>query len=390
MAKFDVVLFNMSNYSEWMHGVSNRNFHIFKQLLANPDVGKILAVDYLPITFKRSVRNWKNNVLFSHIKDGQVISKTPGSRLTKVSDKLYVYSDINFYLSPETTIKNINKIKKNLDFQDTIVWSYLPYVARYWNGLKAQLKVFDAVDNWLLHSSYQSKKNLLEKSYDLIKKEADVIFAVSSHMVHFFGDGPNVYWIPNGVDLKHYSRVYPLVNRDIADIKKPIIGYIGVMQDRVDFDLIKFIAQKNADKSLVLIGPVWAKQATIQQELATYPNVHFLGYKSYEEAPMYVQQFDLGIVPHKTSGLSTSTNPMKIYEYLACGKAVVGTDHSGLDNFSDIISVAKDYEDFNQKINEALSSETNEKKEERLNFVKKYSWFNTVSKMMELIKAKIS
>ncbi len=388
MKQFDVILFNMSNYSEWDEGVSNRNYHVLKQLLNRPEIGKILAVDYLPLTLKRAVRIFKEDLVLN-IEGGQKVKRTFSSKVTKVSDKLYVYSDINFFLRPKKTMKDIRKTALELNFGDMVLWSFFPFIAPYWNDLGQKLTVFDAVDNWLLHSSYTKQQEKLKQAYEIIKNDTDLIFAVSQNLLHFFDDQPNVYWIPNGVDLKHYNKKFALVNRDIADIPRPIIGYIGVIQDKVDLDIIKYLAQQNKDKSIVLVGPVWNEQDEAKLALEQEKNVHFLGYKKYEDAPMYIQQFDIGIVPHKAAGFSASTNPMKIYEYLACVKPVVATDNVGTDNVKDIIVTAKDKEDFNKQVNLLLKNDSEAMREKRHQFIKKYSWFNTVNKMMELINNKL-
>jgi len=381
-------MLNMSNFSEWEGGVSNRNYHVLKQLLNRPEIGKILAVDYLPITFKRAVRNYKEDLVLN-LKDGQVVKRGLTYKITKVSDKLYVYSDITFWLRPKSTMKRIKKVAMSLNFGDLVLWSFFPLAAPYWDILGQKLTVFEAVDNWLLHSSYSSKVERLKKCYEQIKNSADLIFVVSKNLVNFFDDQPNVHWIPNGVDVNHYNKKFPLVNRDIADLPQPIIGYIGVIQNKVDFELIKYLADKNPDKSLVLVGPVWNEQDKSMAIFADNKNVHFLGYKKYEEAPMYIQQFSVGIIPHKKSGFSASTNPMKMYEYLACGKPVVATDNIGTDNVNQMIALAKDYEDFNKKLNVALEADNKSQQKERQEFIKKYSWFNTVSRMLELINNKL-
>lgn len=388
MKKFDVIMFNMSNYSEWDEGVSNRNYHVLKQLLQKPEIGKILAVDYLPLTLKRALRTYKEDLVLN-IKDSQVIKRSLTSKLSKVSDKLYVYSDIKFPVSPKRTLKEIKKIVLDLNFGDIVVWSFFPFVSPYWKSLGQKLSVFDAVDNWLLHSSYNQQKDKLENSYNIIKSEADLIFAVSNNLLHFFDDQPNAYWIPNGVDLKHYNKKFALINRDIADLPKPIIGYIGVIQEKVDLDLIKYLAQQNQDKSIVLVGPVWNEQDEAKAFLEQEKNIHFLGYKKYSDAPMYIQQFNVGIIPHKAAGFSASTNPMKMYEYLACGKPVVANSNIGTENV-DLVSTADNYEEFNKKVNEALKDDGPSKIELRQEFISKYSWLNTVNKMLELIDSKLN
>jgi len=382
-------MFNMSSFSEWEEGVSNRNYHVLQQLLQNDQIGKILAVDYLPLNFKRALRNYKENIALN-LKDAKVVNRKWTSKVTKVSDKLYVYSGVNFCLRPNKTLNNIKKVALDLNFGDVVVWSFFPFVAPYLNNLGQKLTVFEAVDNWLNHSSYQKYQQRLTESYNIFKNQADLIFTVSQKLVHFFDDQPNVYWIPNGVDYKHYNQKFALVNRDIADIPKPIIGYIGVIQDRVDLKLIEHLARANPKKSIVLVGPVWSEQDELKKAVNNLKNIYFLGYKSYNEAPMYIQQFDIGIIPHQQAEFSASTNPMKMYEYLACGKPVVATQNSGTENIEDMIAVANNSEDFNDKLNDLLKSDNDDKKQERQEFVKKHSWISAADKMMDLINKKLS
>lgn len=387
MKKFDVIMLNMSNYSEWDEGVSNRNYHILRELLNREEIGKILAVDYLPLDFKRALRTYKEDLVLN-IAKAKVIKRGPTHKVSKISDKLYVYTDIDFFLRPKNSMKRIKKTAIDLNFGDFVLWSYYPFAAPYWANMGQKMTIFDAVDNWLLHSSYANKADRLKEAYEKIKNETDLIFVVSKNLTNFFDDQPNVYWVPNGVDIKHYNKKFSLINRDISDIVKPIIGYIGVVQEKVDFELLSYLSSKNPDKSIVVVGPVWAEQEQAKEELVKQPNVYFLGYKKYDEAPQYIQQFDIGIIPHKTAGFSATTNPMKMYEYLACGKPVVATNNIGTENVEDIISVAKDYESFNKLVNQSLLDDSPALQEKRKELVKKFSWFNTVAKMLDLVSNK--
>jgi glycosyltransferase involved in cell wall biosynthesis len=389
MKKFDVIMLNMSNYSEWDEGVSNRNYHILHELLNREEIGKVLAVDYLPLNAKRALRTYKEDIVLN-IDNSKVIKRGLTHKVSKISDKLYVYTDIDFFLRPKSSMKRIRQTAIDLGFGDFVLWSYYPFAAPHWDSMGQKMTIFDAVDNWLLHSSYNKYTDKLKSAYEKIKNETDLIFVVSKNLTNFFDDQPNVYWVPNGVDIKHYNKKFSLINRDISDIAKPIIGYIGVVQEKVDFELLKYLAEKNPDKSIVIVGPVWAEQEKGKELLDQYKNVYFLGYKKYSEAPQYIQQFDVGIIPHKTAGFSATTNPMKMYEYLACTKPVVATDNIGTENVEDMIYVAKDYESFNKLVNEALSDDSEENKSKRKEFVKKFSWFNTVSKMIDLVNNKFN
>src|SRR3989344_4871677 len=100
MKPFDIIMINMSGYSEWQRGVSNRNYHILRELASSNAVGKVLAIDYPPLTLKRALRNTKENILHT-IEGGGVLRRSPFDKLTKLSDSLYVYSNSMFFRKPE-------------------------------------------------------------------------------------------------------------------------------------------------------------------------------------------------------------------------------------------------------------------------------------------------
>lgn len=386
MTAFDIIVINMSSYSEWQHGVSNRNYHVLSELAKSPAVGKIFAVDYPPLTFKRALRNYKENML-APLRGGSIESWSLLDRVTKLADKLLVYSSCEFFIHPRHFVQKLKQRAVEAAIGDFVLWSYFPPIMPYLSGLGQKLTIFDAVDNWAEHSSYAQFKERLKHDYSVTKTNADVIFTVSEELQALFDNQPNVYWIPNGVDIAHYQSQPKLLNRDIADIPHPIIGYIGVMQDRVDVDLLMYLARKNPTKSFVIIGPIWNSED--EKKLTTLPNVHILGYKNYGDAPSYIQHFDVALIPHKRSAFITSTNPMKLYEYLACGKPVVATSGSGAELFSSVVYIAGRKEDFNRKVFMALEEDSEEKRQMRREAVKEHSWSSVVGQMLDIIQKKL-
>ncbi len=387
MKSLNILLINMSNFGEWQRGVSNRNFHLWQQLEKMPDVNKILCVDYPPHTWKRMLRNIKETFITppSGIK---ILKRGWWGALYKVNERVYVYSAFDFWWRPKAFVSRLGQALSQLEMNDYILWSLYPSIMPHTKHLpKPQLTIFDAVDNWSEHSSYLKQRQQLQEAYSFIKKNTDIIFTVSEDLQKLFDSQANVYWIPNGVDLKHYQKPWKLVNRDIADLPRPIIGYIGVIQTRVDLPLIRYLAEKNPDKSFALCGPVW--YAEEMKALETLPNIYFLGYKEYDEAPMYIQQFDVALIPHKKDLFISSTNPMKMYEYLACGKPVVATAGAGAEMFRDEIFIAHNHEEFNQKLQEALEFRSPEDSERRRKLMENYSWAKTVKHMLDIVQKKI-
>jgi len=386
--KLNIIMFNMSDYAEWESGIQNRNYHIFKQLALDNKIGKILAVDYLPVKIKRALRNYFQQ----WHKDFNLAERVSwATKCKKISDKVSVYSSVYPVLSLHKFYKELRKTaKKFFNGEKYLIWSYFPLETGYFRESGAELKIFDAVDNWAELSVYKSRKNLLKKNYHVLDDEADLIFTVSQDLENLFHHKEKVHHVPNGVDFKHYQREYPLLNKDIGTIQKPIIGYVGNMQDRFDTDLIVYLAKNNPDKSFVLVGKVWReKRKEMEEKLKVLPNVYLLGRKSYAEIPMYIQQFDVAIVAHKINNFIKSTDPMKIYEYLACGKPIVSTQESTVKELNEFIAVTDDYQKFSQKINDLLADDRQSLREERMELAKNNSWLKRTEKMLELIEEKL-
>lgn len=396
----EIIMFNMSSYSEWEKGVVNRNYHIFKNLLNNKEVKRIIAVDFLPFSLKRAVRNFLENILRGP--KGKIIYRDLTTKCTQINDKLFVFSTIDSYFSPQKIIEKLKLVLEKI-YQvehraSRIIWSYFPMFVDYFGQLNEDLTVFDAVDNWIEHPSYVKYKECLRKNYQVIAQKSDLIFTVSEALVDFFkkiGREKDVYWIPNAVDVEHFQQMTK-IPKEMKRIPHPIIGYIGIIQNRIDIDLLEYLVQKNPDKSLVLVGPIWPeflkrirRPAVEIRRFKKYKNIYFLGRKSYQDSPNYIHQFDVAIIPHKLDEFIKYTFSLKLLEYLACGKPIVTTPASGVEKFSHLIYIAQNYRDFNEKIQKALAEDRPELVHLRIEAVRENSWQSRIEQMMSLIKTKV-
>ncbi len=406
--KMDIIMLNMSAYSEWQAGFVNRNSHVLHELLFSDKVRKIVAVDYLPFTWKRAIKTWIQGVL--HWPGGQKISASIFSRLTALSNaeinktvykvdnpddvsyKLFNYSTILSWFSEERMIKDLTKRLEKLNLKNVVLWSYLPTFADAFNTIPAKLKVFDAVDNWIEHSAYHKIKDRLKLNYDVIKNRADVIFTTSKEMVNYFNRTEGVYYIPNGVQWQMFKNPPKIISRDIATLPKPIIGYVGILQqDRIDTDLIHYLASNNPKKTFVFVGPVWSNfRRKLMGKVGHLENVRFLGRKHYWEIPAYVSQFDVAIIPHLLNEFGKHTSLLKMMEYLAAGKPVVSTPTSGTDAFKKVVKLASTPEQFNKAIISSLSKDSEGAHQQRQEVAWHYSWTEQVNTMLQKIVTKIN
>lgn len=383
----DLIIQNMSSWTDWpLAGGKfvNRNFHILQELKKRPEIRKILSLDFIPFTTKRAIRNFWENIVKGP--NGKVLKQTLNSKLIKIDDKIYVYSTTKNCLQKQDEITNdIKNIAEKLKFENIIYWSYFPMFVAPFKKFNAKVKIFDAVDDWRENDILKPYSEILSKNYEIIAKKADCIFTVSKEIRQIFKTNQNVHWIPNGVDFNFFSK--RTIGNPLKEIKKPIIGYVGQIEKRLDFKLLEYLASKN-EFLLVLIGLVW-KNADVSK-LKTFKNVHFLGQKDYSQLPSYLQNFDVGIIPHKTDGFAKTMNPLKMYEYLAAGIPVVSTPVSGVDQFKEIIHVADTKEDFFQEIKKALreNEELGVRKrlqKSRQSAVNQYTWKSRMNTMLSRI-----
>jgi glycosyltransferase involved in cell wall biosynthesis len=265
-----------------------------------------------------------------------------------------------------------------------ILWSYLPLFGQLFTNLPARRRIFDAVDDWTQHPWMKQWQKRLENNYQVIGEQADIIFTVANELRERFNHQPKVHWIPNGVDFEHWQGGASLPT-DLENIPAPIIGYVGVIQSRIDIELVKNLAEQNPLKSFVFIGNVYPEFN--QDQLAHCGNVYFLGQKTYRELPAYVNHFHACIIPHKVDQFTRSMNPLKLYEYLACGLPVISTPVSGLSLFGDLVRVAGDAEAFGREIDRALSEDSEAHRLARKSIVRNHTWEQRVDQMMSIIES---
>lgn len=394
---FDIIMFNMSSYSDWAKGVQNRNYHILHSIERLDYVRRIVAVDFLPYNTKQALKIYINDIV-KNTHGGDIVYGDLTSECHQLTSKVFNYATVDSVYSMNRVITELHKIKKILDLHNIIVWSYNPLFIEYFHRLDQILTVFDTVDNWIEHSAFTNYKQRLTENYKYIGKESDVIFSVSEKHKEFynnFGRKSGVHPIANGID-SHYFNTENILDvikpvATLENIKKngrPIIGYIGTIQeDRIDIDLLEGVIKANKDKDIVLCGPVWKSMVPlVEKRLSIYSNVHLLGRVKRDEWIDYCRYFDVAINPHKVNVFNDYTDPTKIYEYLACGKPVVTTNVGGVEAFGDFISVAKNTEEFIQKINNEYSINSIAKAKERMRkALFEYTWDHRVEGMFKVI-----
>jgi glycosyltransferase involved in cell wall biosynthesis len=197
----------------------------------------------------------------------------------------------------------------------------------------------------------------------------------------------NVHCFPSSVDEPHFAKALNgiTVPDDISLLPSPIVGYYGVIDERIDLELLRKTAEQLPDVSFVMIGPL----AKIHEsELPKAANIHYLGMKSYDELPHYLKAFDIAMMPFALNDATKYISPTKTLEYMAARKPIISTR---------IIDVVRDYDHCVSLIGNAeefinaitfLCDDTDriDMENDYVAILEKTSWDSTAREMNAIIK----
>jgi len=249
--------------------------------------------------------------------------------------------------------------------------------------LKPDMSIYYSRDNYLATSYYKYHGKKVEP---LLIEKSDICLSNSDYLTDYCKKyNPNSYNVGQGCDLTAFTQISELnIPDDIAAIKGPIIGYVGVLFTvRLDISILSYIALNNPDWNLVLIGP--EDKQFLSSKLHQLSNVHFLGAKDPALLPAYIKAFDVCINPQVLNELTIGNYPRKIDEYLAMGKPVVATRTKAMKVFEDYAYTATTKEEYPSLIRLALAEDSPEARSERINFASTHTWTNHVKEIYEAI-----
>lgn len=266
-----------------------------------------------------------------------------------------------------------------------IRWFYSPLFADRANRLDPdQVVVFDCMDEL---ANFAGAPEGLREAEARLMKRADVVFTGGRTIHESKRDhNPNVRCFPSAVDAAHFARALDpqtSLPTDLADLPRPIMGYYGVVDERLDYDLIAQLADANGGGSVVLVGP------TIKVDpaaLPARPNLHFLGQRSYDDLPAYLKGFDVCLMPWALNEATRTISPTKTLEYMAAGKPIVSTAvRDVVRDHGDLVLIAEDRGRFVELAMSALAGHDGARIEAERVRAEQNSWDTVVAAMATLV-----
>jgi UDP-galactopyranose mutase len=202
------------------------------------------------------------------------------------------------------------------------LWYYTPMMLPFSRHLAAAAVVYDCMDELANFRFAPPELKALETE---LMGWADVVFTGGYSLYEAKQDQhPNVHPFPSSVDRAHFARARggEAEPADMAGAVRPRLGFYGVIDERLDLDLIASVADARPDWTLVMVGPV---VKISEADLPRRPNIQWLGGKGYGELPAYLGAWDVALMPFAMNESTRFISPTKTPEYLAGGRPVVST-----------------------------------------------------------------
>lgn len=274
---------------------------------------------------------------------------------------------------------SLHRLLEERRLKKVIFWLYHPLLLE--EIPHRGLLVFDGVDNWIKHPSFSSCQKQLKKAYRRIGERAHIIFTVSKELKELFRGRGEVYQVRNGVP-RSFLTLNPNPPPMIRGLEPPIIGYVGVMEGRFDVELLKDLARSLEGGTILLVGPIWGG---LKSSLKGVERICTWGFHPYQQIPPIIASFQVAIIPHLVNDFTKSMDPLKLYEYLALGCPVVTTAVAGVEEFSSVIKIAADREDFIEKVKEYLADPGSSVCRKKM--VENETWRERIKEMQRILRA---
>lgn len=234
----------------------------------------------------------------------------------------YLPSDLEAEHHPRVLTGLMNELVEDEGIRDFTSWYYTPMALSFTRHLNPIAIVYDCMDE--LSHFKGAPPALLQYEAELMKK-ADVVFTGGYSLYEAKQNlHPNIHPFPSSIDFDHFVKARTQVDEpgDQASIPHPRLGFFGVIDERMNLELLESIARQRPDWHLVMIGPVVKIDPA---DLPRLPNIHYLGKKDYDELPSYIAGWDLAIMPFALNDSTKFISPTKTPEFLAAGRPVVST-----------------------------------------------------------------
>jgi glycosyltransferase involved in cell wall biosynthesis len=380
-------------------GFRDRDLHLINEIIKDVRLNRIMIIER-PASFVTLFQFGRYR-----IKMGRRISKN----LVQINERTFVFESFSpgfsqvlikhlWFERIYSSDKFVEKLKStmaSIGIDEFILLSFNPFACNLVSKLNPSAFFFDVMDNLSAHPDMPGLKDYFLESYRWVSKNADLIFCPTENLRRFFIDNFKiddecVVVVPNGApSIRDSSSVDDFLN----SLTGPIVGYIGMISGRIDFELVEFLLENKPGVNFVFVGKIYGRAKRLTRRLRRkFKNIFFIGDKHYSLIWKYINAFDVCVIPHIVNNFTSGNDPMKLYEYLLAGKPVISTQVGIPDCLRRYVFIAGDKDEFLSHLDKALklsgSLEFSERQKKAIDGSKLWSSRArfVIDKMIEVIK----
>jgi glycosyltransferase involved in cell wall biosynthesis len=281
------------------------------------------------------------------------------------------------------TIPDVLSVVKNMGFEKVDLLYFDNGHQNFWkNHLTYKKSLFRMADN---NSGYPTFTTALDRRERELASEVDIVLytALSLEARVSSMKPKSMLYFPNGVEFSNFVKKPLAFPEEYRKIPKPIALYVGELELRIDYELINKAAQALPDISFVFIGP----EGYGAKKIKRLKNIFILGRKEYDQLFAYMVNADVGLIPFnslKFPDLINNVNPLKMYQYFACGLPVVAMEWAEIKKIGSPAIIAKTHDEFIQSVQYACHLKSN--KEQYIQFASQHDWTAKVKNLIKLLE----
>ena len=281
----------------------------------------------------------------------------------------------------------VRRALRRLGFTRPLLWCVAPHMAPLAGQLGERFLVYYCIDDYASLPDIDSRE--IRRMDEALARTADQVFVSSPALLEPKQRlNPHTTYSPHGVDVDLFQQALdpalPLAE-GARHLRHPIIGFFGLLEAWVDRDLLAYLARARPEWTFLLIGRI----AVDVSDLRSLPNVVFPGPQPYETLPRWAKAFDAAIIPFRQNELVRNVNPLKLREYLATGKPVVSVWMPEVERFAECVGIARTHEEFLEQLDDALKTDSEDKRAARRNAVAGMTWEARVDEVLGIVNRRM-